>query len=43
MDSVELFFFRVNLNWQSICNPGQNEIIYETFFYLTIDEPSNPR
>jgi|688.fasta_scaffold209565_1 hypothetical protein len=42
MDSVELFFFRVNLNWQSICNPGQNEIIYETFFYLTIDEPSNP-
>ncbi len=43
MDSVELFFFRVNLNWQSICNPGQNEIIYETFFNLTIDEPSNPR
>lgn len=42
MHSIELFFFRVNLNWQSICVAGQNEINYETFFYLTSYEPANP-
>ena len=42
MHSIELFFFRVNLEWQSICQALEKLTTYETFFYLTIDEPSNP-